>query len=57
MAVYYPNVVPIRLSNEDVKRTELATQKLQTPRSALIRQVWREYLNTLLEQPTDKTAS
>lgn len=57
MAVYYPNVVPVRLSDEDVRRTEAATQRLQIRRSTLIRQVWREFLDAQLVQSTEKTAT
>ncbi len=57
MGIYYPNVVPVRLSDEDVRRTEVATQKLQTRRSTLIRLVWREFLDAQLIQSTEKTAS
>lgn len=44
MTAHYPNVFNLRLSNEDLRHLEEISKKLDTPRSTLIRQVWREWL-------------
>ena len=49
MGGFYPNVVPIRLSNRDLEDSELVTQKLEIPRATLIRQVWRRFLDDQIE--------
>ena len=54
MAVEYPNVFNLRLTNEDMRHLEEISKKLDIPRSTLIRQVWREWLNS---QAMDKLPS
>jgi predicted transcriptional regulator len=49
----YSNIVPIRLTDEDVEEVNQMASKLNTPRSTLIRRVWREWLKLQL---TEKTA-
>jgi len=52
MAVEYPNVFNLRLTNEDMRHLEEISKKLDTPRSTLIRQVWREWLvDQSIEKP------
>lgn len=57
MAVEYSNIVPIRMSDEDIRRSEVAVQRLNKPRSTMIREVWREFLDGQPNQSTEKTAS
>lgn len=52
MAVKYPNLLNLRLTDEDLKQLEEASEKFDIPRSTLIRRVWREWLKS-----TEKTAS
>ena len=54
MAVKYPVIVNLRLTGEDMRQLEAASQKLDTPRSTLVRRAWREWL---VNQLTEKTAS
>lgn len=56
MAVEYSNIVPIRMTTEDVQRSEAIAKRLRTPRSTLIRRVWCEWLDAQA-QSTEKTAS
>lgn len=57
MARYYFKVVPIRMYEEDMRRSKVAVQKLRTPGSTMTREVWREVLDAQLTQSTEKTAS
>jgi len=54
MAVKYPIIVNLRLTKEDMRQLEAASQKLDTPRSTLVRRAWREWV---INQSTEKTAS
>lgn len=54
MAVKYPNFLNLRLTDDDVSQLEKISQKLDIPRSTLVRRVWREWL---ISQSTEKTAS
>lgn len=48
----YPNVFNIRLTDEDMKLLNEMAEKFETPRSTLVRQVWREWLATQSLNPT-----
>lgn len=48
----YPNIFNIRLTDDDMKLLNEMSEKLETPRSTLVRQVWRESLATQLLNPT-----
>lgn len=54
MSVRYPNLLNLRLTDEDVRRLEEISIKLDVPRSTLVRRVWREWL---INQSMGKTAS
>ncbi len=54
MAVKYPNLLNLRLSDEDVMQIEKMSQKFHTPPSTLVRRAWREWSATQL---MEKTAS
>lgn len=43
-----PHIVPIRLSDRDLLDSDIIANRLKTPRSTLIRQVWREWLDIQL---------
>lgn len=43
MAVKYPGILNLRLSHEDLRQLSEASEKFDTPRSALIRRAWREW--------------
>lgn len=50
-----PNVIPIRLSDRDLQDSGLVANRLQVPRSTLIRQVWREWLDVQLKSENPST--
>lgn len=52
MAVKYPKLLNLRLTNEDMRQLEAVSKKLDTPRSTLIRRAWREWLvDQSIEEP------
>jgi len=57
MAAGYSGIVPVRMTKDDIRRSELMAKKFRTPRSTLIRRVWCEWLDaqmpeTNVESPT-----
>ncbi len=50
----HSKIVPIRLTDKDVEEADEIASRLNTPRSTLIRQVWREWLK--LQISIQKTA-
>jgi hypothetical protein len=58
MAVKYPNLLNLRLTNEDMRQLEEISEKLDTPRSTLIRRAWREWLvSQSMEKPQPQMAN
>jgi hypothetical protein len=52
MAAKYPNLLNLRLTDEDLKQLEEMSQQLDIPRSTLVRRVWREWLKLQLMEKT-----
>ncbi len=44
----HSKIIPIRLTDKDVEEADEIASRLNTPRSTLIRQVWREWLKLQL---------
>ena len=51
MNVEHPNIFNIHLSEADLKLLNEMSEKLENPRSALMRQEWRDWLDTQLLEP------
>lgn len=47
MAPKYPAPFNVRFTDEDMKQLDQLSQKLDMPRSALIRRAWREWFKTV----------
>lgn len=45
-ANYLKVIIPVRLSDEDIRRSEAAVQKFKQPRGKLIREAWRQWLDS-----------
>jgi hypothetical protein len=52
MAVKYPNIFNLRLTDEDVRQLEEVSKKFDMPRSTLVRRVWREWLQSTEKPPS-----
>lgn len=50
MAVKYPNLLNLRLTDVDLAQLEEISQRLDMPRSTLVRRIWREWLKDQLPQ-------
>lgn len=47
MALKYPAILNLRLTNEDMRQLDEVSKKLDMPRSTLIRRAWREWLKSI----------
>jgi len=50
-------IIPIRLSDRDIQDSEIVANRLKVPRSTLIRQVWREWLDVQLNSKNPPVAN
>lgn len=46
MSIRYPNLLNLRLTDEDLIQLDQMSKKLDTPRSTLVRRGWREWMLT-----------
>ncbi len=46
MSYLYSGVIGVRMSDEDIKRSEAIAKQLRTPKSVLIRRIFCEWLDT-----------
>jgi|GEM_PF-1908526 len=51
------HVVPIRLGDRDLQDSDIVAKRLKTPRSTLIRQVWRDWLDAQLNSKNPSAAN